>query len=280
MIAGLISTLTQSAGIVVDKIGLSRKNIPIPTFIPTLFLFLCLFTIPALFLFGGIFWHELLSFKYIALYILMVVVAFIWNILYYHGVKAEKVSEFELILMLNPLLVVLFATIFFKEERELQVLLSAVIASLALFFAHLEKEHIHFSKASVGLLVCVLLMSFETVLNRYLLDVISPGVLYFSRTLFLFLFFAVFYFKKYKYVGLIPTSLIILTSFLGAIQFVARFYGYLHSGVVITTLILTSAPILVYLSAYTYFRERIKKRTIIAGVVILICIIWATLFRN
>ena len=74
--------------------------------------------------------------------------------------------------------------------------------------------------------------------------------------------------------------LVALTSFLGVIQFVARFYGYRDFGVIITTLMLTIAPILVYLTAYTYFRERIRKRMIISGIIILLAIIWATLAQG
>jgi drug/metabolite transporter (DMT)-like permease len=211
------------------------------------------------------------------LYAMMIIVAFLWNILYYRDVKAEEVNEFELILMLNPLVVILLATLFFQSERNIQIVGASLLASLALIAAHVKREHIRFSKASIGLIFCVLLMSFETILHRYLLDIFSPASLYFSRTVILFIIFALLYRPNPKNIGWAGVGLIAFTGIEGAIQFIARFYGYKDAGVVITTLMLTIAPILVYFAAYAYFREKISKKMIIAGIVILACIIWATI---
>ncbi len=277
MIAGLIATISQAIGITLDKIILSKRKIPVQNFIPVLFLFLALFTFPLVLWKGQTDWRDFFSLKYALIYVMMIIVAFSWNILYYRGVKAEEVNEFELILMLNPLIVILLATLFFKFERNIQIVGASLLASIALIAAHIKREHIHFSQASLGLIFCVLLMSFETILHRYLLDIFSPASLYFSRTVILFIIFALFYRSNPKNIGWPGIGLIAFTGIEGAIQFVARFYGYKDAGVVITTLMLTIAPILVYLAAYAYFKEKIKKRMIIAGIVILACIIWAIL---
>ncbi|MCX6811297.1 MAG: DMT family transporter [Candidatus Berkelbacteria bacterium] len=277
MIAGIVATISQALGITIDKVILSQKRVPQSKFIPILFLFLALFSLPVAFWLGAIDFNALFTFKYIALYLLMIIVAFAWNILYYWGIGAEKVNEFELILMFNPLIVVLLASLFFKGERNFQIILAAFIASLALVGAHLKREHIRFSKASVGLIFCVILMSVETIIHRYLLDIISPASLYFTRTLILFIIFALFYRPKISGIKFESWGLIALTGIEGVIQFVARFYGYRDAGVIITTLVLTLAPILVYFAAYIYFKEQIKKRMIVAGLIILACIIWATI---
>jgi drug/metabolite transporter (DMT)-like permease len=277
MIAGLIATISQAIGITLDKIILSKRKIPLQSFIPILFFFLALFTFPLIFWRGEIDWGDFFSLKYILIYAMMIIVAFLWNILYYRGVKAEEVNEFELILMLNPLVVILLATLFFQSERNIQIVGASLLASLALIAAHVKREHIRFSKASIGLIFCVLLMSFETILHRYLLDIFSPASLYFSRTVILFIIFALLYRPNPKNIGWAGVGLIAFTGIEGAIQFIARFYGYKDAGVVITTLMLTIAPILVYFAAYAYFREKISKKMIIAGIVILACIIWATI---
>lgn len=280
MLAGIIATITQALGVTLDKVVLSYRKIPVKDFIPVVFFFLCLFTIPALFFKGSIDWHELLTLKYIILYLSMIIIAVLWNVLYYHGVRSEKVQEFELILMLNPLIVILLATFFFPVERNLQILIASFAASFALIFAHLRREHLVFSKAALWLIVCVILMSAETIMHRSLLNFISPASLYFSRTLFLLIFFALFYRPNVSGLNKVSIGLIALNGFLGAAQFVARFYGYRDAGVIITTLILTLAPILVYLVAYLYFKEKIDKKKIIAGAIILLSIIWAILARG
>lgn len=280
MLPGLIATLAQTLGITVDKIGLSKKRIPIKVFIPVLFFFLALFTLPLICWLGGIDWNQLFTPKYLFLYIVMIILAFGWNILYYVGIKAEQVQEFELILMLNPLLVILLATMFFKEERDLQVLLASFIAAMALIFAHVRREHLQFSKGAIYLLGCVVIMSIETIFHRFLLEIFSPASLYFSRTLILFIIFVLFYHPKVSRIKSKAIFLVAATSLLGVIQFVARFYGYRDFGVIITTLMLTIAPILVYFVAYTYFKERVRKRMIISGLIILAAIIWATIAQG
>ena len=278
MLAGLIAVITQTLGVTLDKVVLSYRKIPVKDFIPVVFFFLCLFTIPILFFKGAVAWQEFLTWRYILLYLAMIAVAIVWNIFYYQGVRSERVQEFELILMLNPLIVIVLAAIFFPAERNLQILIAGLVASSALVFAHLKREHLVFSRAALGLIFCVILMSLETIMHRYLLNFISPAPLYFSRTLILLIFFCFLYRpKNVLNLSKISLGLIALNGFLGAIQFVARFYGYRDAGVIITTLILTIAPILVYLIAYLYFKEKIDKRKIIAGSIILLSIIWAIL---
>src|SRR4030042_3684141 len=281
MLTGLVSAFTQAIGVTLDKVVLSYRKIPIKDFIPVVFFFLCLFTVPFIFYQGSVNWQELLSLKYIFLYLLMIIVAIAWNVLYYQGVRTEKVQEFELILMLNPLIVIGFAAIFFPAERTLQILTAGFIASLALIFAHLKREHLSFSPGALGLILCVILMSLETMLHRSLLNLISPASLYFSRTLIILFFFYFFYRPKNVFnLNKVSLALIALNGLLGAIQFVARFYGYRDQGVIITTLILTLAPVLIYTIAYLYFKEKINKRKIIAGSVILLCIVWAILVHK
>lgn len=277
MLTGIIAAITQAFGVTLDKVVLSYRKIPVKDFIPIVFLFLSLFTLPLLFFRGGVDWQEFLTWKYILLYLAMIAVAIVWNILYYHGVRSERVQEFELILMLNPLIVILLATFFFPAERNLQILVAGIVASLALIFAHLKREHLVFSRTALWLIVCVILMSVETIMHRVLLNLISPASLYFSRTLLLLIFFVLFYRPKISGLNKISIGLIALNGLLGAAQFIARFYGYRDAGVIITTLILTIAPVLVYLGAYLYFKEKVNKKMIAAGAVIIFCIIWAVL---
>ncbi|MBU2595649.1 DMT family transporter [Patescibacteria group bacterium] len=281
MIAGLIAAITQALGVTLDKVVLSYRKIPLRDFIPVVFFFLCLFTLPVLFFKGSVAWQEFFAWKYILLYLGMILIAVLWNFLYYQGVRSERVQEFELILMLNPLIVIALAALFFPWERNLQILLAGFIASLALIFAHLKREHLFFSRAALGLIACVILMSIETIMHRVLLNFISPAPLYFSRTLILLFFFYFFYRpKNILNLNKISLGLIVLNGLLGSIQFIARFYGYQKGGVIITTVVLTLAPILVYLTAYLYFKEEINQRKIIAGAIILLAIIWAVLSRS
>src|SRR3990167_7934392 len=106
-----IAAIAQAGGIIVDKIVLTRRRMEIHVFIPLLFLFLFILTgllMPHL----GKINYEIFQPYYLVIFLLMIGAAIIWNVFYYQGVQKEKVQEFELIIMFQPLL-----TILRSEER-------------------------------------------------------------------------------------------------------------------------------------------------------------------
>ncbi len=272
MISPLIASLAQASGVLVDKIALSRRKVPLKKFIPLLFVLLTLFTLIAL-PWDNQIAPEVFSWPVGGYFILMIALAFVWNILYYRSIQVDSVQEFEPILMLSPLLVIVLAPIFFPEERQLLILIIALIAGLILVFSHLKKGHIVFKKSSLGLIFCVILMSLEVLVIKKLLFSFSPIALYLVRCSILFLIFS-FYFRA-DFLRIHPTSLwqVALSSFLGVIQMLARFYGYQGAGIVFTTLVLVIAPVLVYIFGFFILKEKISYRKLVGGIVIFVCVI-------
>lgn len=271
-----IAALTQASGIIVDKIALTRQRIELKIFIPILFLFLFLLTV---LLFPWLGWISTDLFKpsYLVLFFSMLLVAIIWNIFYYRGAQAEKVHKFELIVMGQPLVTILLASIFLSGERNWPLIMAAIIAGIALIVAHLRREHFEFSAESWGLVAAVVLMSVELILIDLLLKVFSPVALYAVRTGIITLFFYFYYQPHMKLVADHHYGLILASAALGVVQMVTKFYGFQQFGVVYTSLILILAPILVYIISTLWLHERLKARTIISAIVILGCIIYATM---
>jgi len=272
----LLAALTQAGGILVDKIILTRRRVEIHVFTPILFLLLFLLT-SLLFPFLGTVSSELFKPYYLIIFISMLVLAVIWNFFYYRGVQSEKIHEFELILMAQPLITILLATIFLKGERNIHIIIAALIAAVALIIAHIRKTHLELSKASIGLIVAVLFMSIELILIKILLNVLSPVALYSIRTGIVFIFFFFYFRPKIFQASNVNVLLILLTSFLGVIQMVSKFYGFEEFGVIYTSLILIISPLLVYIISTLFLHEHLKPRTIISALVILGCIVYATL---
>lgn len=271
-----ISALTQAGGIILDKIILTRQRVETRIFIPVLFIFLFLFSLVLTPFLGWVHW-ELFTPKAIGLLAAMVGLAFFWNILYYRGAQAEKVNEFELIIMAQPLVTILMAGAVFADERNWYVLIAAIAAACALFFAKFTREHLSFSKEMWGLVWAVILMSVELIVIRLLLYMISPVALYALRTGFLALAFYFYYRPHLKVIGQSHYAFIATSAILGTIQMITKFYGFETLGIVYTSLILIMAPVLVYIASAILLHERIKIRTIISGAVILVCIIFATI---
>lgn len=274
-----IAALGQAGGIILDKIVLTRHRVEVRVFIPVLFLFLFLLT-TLLFPWLGWISDEFLTLKYQLLFWLMILLAIVWNIFYYRGAKAEKVQEFELIIMAQPLVTVFLASIFLTNERSWPIIIAATIAGLTLILSRLRKEHLQFSREMWGLILAVFLMSLELIVIDLLLKIFSPVAIYCLRTGFLALFFYLYYRPRLKMISRLNYGLILLSAFLGVVQMVAKFYGFSEFGVIYTSLILTIAPVLVYIFSIFWLHEKLRARTILAALVILICIIYATIVSH
>lgn len=270
-----IAAIAQVGGIIIDKITLTRRQVATHVFVPLLFLFLFLFT-ALLFPMLGDISPRLFELRYLLIFLAMLVAAVIWNIFYYQGVQSEKVHEFELIVIFQPLLTILLATMFLKGEQNLGLEIVSLMAAVALIASHIRRAHLVFSRGSYKLLLAVVLMSIELILIKVLLEIFSPVAIYAVRTGILFIFFVIFYHPQINKVANQNLLLIMGSALLGAIQMVTKFYGFEIYGVVYTSLILILSPILVYVVSTIFLHERLKARTVISGVIIIACIVYAT----
>ena len=273
-----IAAVSQAAGIIVDKIILTRRRMEIHVFIPVLFLFLFLLT-AILMPFWGTISLEFFRPYYLIIFVLMIAAALIWNVFYYKGAQAEKVQEFELIIMFQPLLTILLAAFLIEKNTNIHLLIASIIASLALIFSHVKKMHFQLSRESWGLVLAVVFISIEIILQRIMLNVLSPVSLYFVRTGIIFVFFIILYRPRIRQVANTNALLILATSTLGVLQMTTKFYGFQELGVIYTSLILILSPILVYIISTIVLHERLRVRTIISALVILGCIVYATVFN-
>lgn len=271
----IISALASVGGVLIDKITLTRRQVSLRVFVPVLFLFLFFFTV-LLFPFLGKISPSIFSLYYLVIFIFMITTAIIWNVYYYRGVQMEKVHEFELIVMFQPLLTIILATIFLKGEQNIPVVIASIIAALALIFSHLNKTHLEFSTGAKSLILATIFMSIELILIKIMLNVLSPVALYAIRTGILFVFFYFCYRPDVFKVCNTNAALILASALLGSLQMVAKFYGFEKFGVVYTSLILILAPLMVYILSTIFLHEKLKTRTVISAVVILGCIVYAT----
>jgi len=276
MLAPLIASITQAFGVVIDKVVLSQKQVPISKFIPLLFALLALFTFLVL-PFDSWFSEQVVSWPIIGYFLLMIGLAFSWYILYYRAIQRATIQEFEPILMLSPLVVILLAPIFYLEERNLVILLISFVVGIILVLSHLERGHIKFKKESLGLLACIFLAGLEVLVIRKLLFFFAPAPLYFIRCVVLLLIFLLYFRTNFARIDRSAVWAVVATSLLGVAQMVARFYGYQNLGIVFTTLILSLSPVLVYLLGFLFLKEKIQPKKLIGGALILGGVIVAVL---
>lgn len=271
MFIALTGAILSAITLVIQKFILSTQKVNYKTFNAVVFSFLFIFSLLAFPKFGWI-KPEAFSAYYLILVGLMIAVAAAWNILLTISLQKEQMVEFELIAMAQPLVTIVFGSLIFASERNWQILLLAIIASLALIISHLRKDHIYFDKYARYLLLAILLMSVEFLLIKILLAVYSPVALYMIRTFLIAIVFWIFVTPPLETVKLKNLASMGGVAALAVIQMVLIYTAIETKGLVYTTLFLILSPVLVYAFSILLFKERMKLRTAVCIIVILFCI--------
>ena len=276
MLEALIASVGNAGGVILNKIILSKHKVPVPRFIPTLFIWLAIITAIFLPKWGFVDWEQLLTAKYIVLFALMIVVASIWNVYYYRGIQKEEIHEFELIMLLAPLMTIIFAEIFLPAERDIWVFVAGIVASIALIATRFRHHHIKIGKTAWLTIMAMVLMSLESIIIKEILAVVSPVSLYFIRTTVIAIVFLILYKPKIAKISKEVYVLTIISAIFGVVQMVLKCYGFINFGVVETTMVLILGPMMVYVYSYIYFKEKLYKRDIVAALVVVAMILWVT----
>ena len=206
----------------------------------------------------------------------MIVVASIWNVYYYRGIQKEEIHEFELIMLLSPLMTIIFAEIFLPAERDIWVFVAGIVASVALIATRFRHHHLKIGKTAWLTIMAMVLISLESIIIKEVLAVVSPVSLYFIRTTVIAIVFLILYRPKIAKISKEVYAMTIISAIFGVVQMVLKFYGFINFGVVETTMVLILGPMMVYVYSYFYFKEKLYKRDIVAAIVVVAMILWVT----
>lgn len=278
MIYAIIAGIVQAVYIIASKELFLKKRISVNLYTSLLFMGLFLVSLAIFPYLGKIdpgFWQT----KYILLFILMVLVVVAWNCMYYKALNKEKITEFELIAMTYPLITVFLATILLPFERSWQIIIAGLVASMALILSHIRKHHLRFGEIDRLLLLAIFLMAIEAVLDRYLLEVLSPVALYCFRTGFVALILPFVLKPNYRETDFKKVGTISLLSISAVCFFSLQLYSYQKIGVAFTVLIMLIQPILVFIYAMHIKGEKFQIKKVIAAIIIVISIIYAYLTK-
>ena len=279
MLQAFLASIGYAGGVVVDKVVLSRHKLPVKRFVPLVFIWLALITAFLLPRFGSFNWELLQTTKYLLLFAAMILTALTWNSLYYRGIQEEELHEFEIIMLLSPLVTIILSEIFLPKERDFNLFIAGAIVSLTLIASRFRHHHLQISKNSGMILLAMFLMSLESIFIKLMLDVTSPVTLYFSRTAIMAVIFIILWRPKLLSIPAKCFVYTIISAVFGVMQMVLKFYGFAKLGVVETTIILVMGPFLVYFFSAFYFHENLKKRDIMAALIVIATIIWVSFFR-
>ncbi|HLC78578.1 MAG TPA: EamA family transporter [Candidatus Nanoarchaeia archaeon] len=277
----ILGALALAGGTIFQRVIIKKKRIGIKQYYSAEFLAIILITLPLIFFF----WKmdpEALELRNLIIFSLIIVFSLIANYLVLYSAKWEKVTHLEPAKLTESLFTVLLAVIFSfifgagLYERNLNVIIPAIIASLALVFSHIKKHHLDFNKYFVAALFGSFFFALELVLSRLILDSYSSLTFYFLRCLAIFIITFIAFKPN---LGSLEGKLKIKILGIGALWVIYRviiYYGFVNLGVIYTTLSLMLSPLFIYFFAHKFLKERLEWRNIIAAIVILASIIYAS----
>jgi len=274
-----LGALALGTGTILERLLLKKKKIGIKLYQTASFLSIVLLMIPLLYFFWK-FDSQALELKNILIFFGIIFVAVLANLFSLYSIQGEKVSITEPARILEPLFVILLTMIFgifivgFRGTNT-KIIIPALIAGVAIVFPHLKKEHLKFNKYFVAALLGSLFFALELVLSKLILNFYSPITFYFFRCLFVFAISFILFRPKLKSLDKKVSLKILLIAGVWIIYRVAVYFGYLNYGIIFTTLITMISPIVIYLLASKFLKEKLNWKNILSSVIIVACVIYA-----
>ena len=279
----ILGALALASGTILQKAILKRKKIDIKFYQTAEFFSIVVVMLPLIYFFWRLDYANAISPKNIFIFGLVIVFSIAANLFTYYSMKGEKISNIEPAKILEPLFVIILA-IFFSYlvngdlfDRKLSVIIPAFIAGLALIFSHIEKHHLRFNKYFISAILGSFFFALELVTSRLILDYYSPMTFYFLRGLSIFALSLMFLRPKIVNTNTKLKFHFLVIGILWVLYRIIVYYGYINFGVIFTTLLIMLAPLFIYLFAYIFLKEKCKPKNIMAAIVIILSVIYATL---
>ncbi len=276
----IIAAIALAGGTVLERRILKKRGVDIKKYQILEFLAISLILIPFLYFFWKVD-SQALELKNILIFVVVIIISIVANLFTFYSMKGDKVSNLEPAKMLEPLFTILLAIVFsfFVEgiyESNTKVLIASLIAGLALILTHVKKEHLNLNKYFIAAIIGSFFFALEIIISNLILSYYSPITFYFLRCFGIFILSAIFFYSKVSNVDKKLKRDVLFIGIIWVVYRVLAYYGYLNIGVISTTLILMLGAVLTYIFAKIFLKEKINTRNIIASVIILVCIVYAS----
>jgi drug/metabolite transporter (DMT)-like permease len=208
-----------------------------------------------------------------------VVLAANYNLLSYYGLKHDKISHLEPLLLFSPLLTILIAGLAYPDERAWQIYLATGLAGAVLLWSRWHAGSIKFDRAMWAMVGFAVLFGIETALIRQLLQVYSPISLYVVRCITTALFLWILGRGRLALITWRQALVFLLLAAAAVAVNGLIYFSYHAQGISATIMVLIISPVLVYTLSAAVLKEKLSPRDIIASVVVVLLVLWANLSR-
>lgn len=279
----IFGAIAMASGTILEKIVLRKKKIDIKLYQVAGFFAIVLAMIPFIYFF----WKldpGALELKSILIFSIVIFFSIIANLLIFYSLKWEKVSNIEPARILEPLFVIFLAIIFSffvsdLYERDLNIIIPALVAAAALIFSHVKKYHLTFNKYFIAAVLGSFFFAVELVVSMLILNFYSPMSFYFIRSSTILLISFLLFRPNFKKLDTKVRWTILLTGAIWAFYRIVVYYGYLHIGIIFTTLMIMLGPIFIYIFAKIFLKEKLEWKNVVAGIIIAASVVYVV-FSN
>ena len=273
--------LALASGTIMERFILKKKQTNVNLHHCLEFLAITLVMLPFIYFFWQVS-PQALETKNLMILGLVIIFALAANLFNFYSIKGDKISSLEPARITENIfliLLVLLFSLFFDSnlyETSPKIIYPALIAGAALIFSHIKKHHLDFNKYFIAATLGSFFFALELVTSRLVLDYYSAFSFYFIRCVSLFLLGFILLRPKNKrldnsiYIGMLELGVI------WTLYRVIVYYGYVHLGMVSTTLVFMLSPIFIYTFAWIFLKEKPTLRNIIASIIIIACVIYGT----
>jgi drug/metabolite transporter (DMT)-like permease len=274
-----LGAIALSAGTILEKLLLKKKKLEVTLYQTASFLSIILLMVPLLFFFWKMdsgAWEL----KNILIFLGVIASAVIANFLALYALKWEKVTNTEPARILEPMLVIVLAIIFNLfiqgfQETNIKLVIPALIAAVALIFPHIKKHHLRINKYILAAIFGSFFFALELVLSKLILDLYSPISFYFLRCLFVFLMSLILFRPDFKILNKKISFNILIIGLVWIVYRIAIYFGYMKYGIIFTTLIVMISPIMIYIFAGRFLKEKLNWKNILSSVIIIACVVYS-----
>ncbi len=269
----VLSAILQSTSVTIDKVALNIKRFTYKNYTVISFPLIFIFNLIIYFIFRPGFPSEGFSGILLVLLAISILLSLFTNIIFYKILKSEKLNEMQTISLLSRVPLIIFAGLFFADERNIFTIALAIVAALSLVWSHWERHHFHLAKRTWPFLIWTLAISpFGGIISKKLLEVWNPISLQLVMHGVLAVLFVGIYHKSIFMTPKRAIPYLLLTNVLTTIAWILYFFSFQVSGIVFTVLVFSIQPLLVYFNSIFFLKEKAHWKKTLAFIIILVSI--------
>ena len=260
----LLAAILQASSFTLDKVVLSIRRVNFKTYIGVSFPLIFFITLIIFLIFRPPLSLELFSGNLKWFLLVSVGMTIVTNLIFYRALDDDKLGEIQTLDLLHNIPIVIFSSIIFVDERNLTVIIPALIASTAIIWSHWEHHHFKIAKHTLPFLIWSLsAASIGAPIAKILLASWSPISLELVRSGATALVLGPLFFGYARKVTARVFSLLLATNILTSVAWILFYFSYQRSGIIYTILLFSLQPLLVYLASVFFLKEPLqwKKAT-------------------